>query len=223
MASSDHDWMRGAMLCCPGVIFCSSKQSLKLYEPPIDKQHKYEQNLKRIMRQSLVDVGLSIARPSVLFEWLYTLRITLLQYCRCRWPGDATNEVIILSHLTRNILISTQEILIFWENGLFNGSALQWRHNDGDGVSTHQPRDCLLNRLFRCRSNQTPKLRVTGLCEGNSPLTGRFGYKKISSEAWFDLQPKFPYRNHNFLNTFREILSHHVWYFPRSLSQWIHL
>ena len=30
---------------------------------------------------------------------------------------------------------------------------------------------------------------------------------------WFDLQPKFHYRNHNFLNTFREILSHHIWYF----------
>ena len=40
---------------------------------------------------------------------------------------------------------------------------------------------------------------------------------------WFDLQPKFHYWNHNFLNTFREILSHHIWYFPRSLSQWIHL
>ena len=40
---------------------------------------------------------------------------------------------------------------------------------------------------------------------------------------WFDLQPTFHYSNHNFLNTFREILSHHIWYFPRSLNQWIHL
>ena len=52
---------------CPGVTFCSPKQSLKLYEIPIDKQHKYEQNLKRIIRHSLIDVGLSIARPSELF------------------------------------------------------------------------------------------------------------------------------------------------------------
>ena len=51
LASSHHDRMRGAMLFCPGVIFCSSKQSLKLYESPIDKQHKHEQNLKNIMRQ----------------------------------------------------------------------------------------------------------------------------------------------------------------------------
>ena len=46
---------------------------------------------------------------------------------------------------------------------------LQWRHNGRDGVSNRQPRDCLLKRLFRCRSKKTSKLRVTGLCEGNSP------------------------------------------------------
>ena len=26
---------------------------------------------------------------------------------------------------------------------------LQWRHNERDGVSNHQPHDCLLNRLFK--------------------------------------------------------------------------
>ena len=46
--------------------------------------------------------------------------------------------------------------------------ALPWRHNERDGVSNHQPRDCLLNRLFRRRSKKTSKLRVTGLCGGNS-------------------------------------------------------
>ena len=46
---------------------------------------------------------------------------------------------------------------------------LHWRHNDHDGVSNHQPHDCLLNRLFRRRSKKTSKLRVTGLCVGNSP------------------------------------------------------
>ena len=44
-----------------------------------------------------------------------------------------------------------------------------WRHNDHDGVSNHQPHGCLLNRLFRRRSKKTSKLRVTGLCAGNSP------------------------------------------------------
>ena len=53
-------------------------------------------------------------------------------------------------------------------------SSLQWRHNGGDSVSNHQPHDCLLNRLFRSRSKKTSKLRVTGLCMGNSPGTGEF-------------------------------------------------
>ena len=46
-----------------------------------------------------------------------------------------------------------------------------WRHNGRDSVSNHQPHDCLLNRLFRRRSKKTSKLRVPGLCAGNSPGT----------------------------------------------------
>ena len=46
---------------------------------------------------------------------------------------------------------------------------LHWRHNDYDGVSNHHPNGCLLNRLFTPRSKKTSKLRVTGLCVGNSP------------------------------------------------------
>ena len=52
--------------------------------------------------------------------------------------------------------------------------SLQWRHNGHDSVSNHQPHNCLLNRSFRRRSKKTSKLRVTGLCEGNSPVTGEF-------------------------------------------------
>ena len=46
---------------------------------------------------------------------------------------------------------------------------LRWRQNGRDSVSNHQPQDCLFNRLFRRRSKKTSKLRVTGLCVGNSP------------------------------------------------------
>ena len=52
--------------------------------------------------------------------------------------------------------------------------SLRWRHNERDSVSKRQPHDCLLNRLFRRRSKKTSKIRVTGLCEGNSPGTGEF-------------------------------------------------
>ena len=51
---------------------------------------------------------------------------------------------------------------------------LQLRHNGPDSVSHHQPNDCLLNRLFKRRSKKSSKLRATGVCAGNSPLTGEF-------------------------------------------------
>ena len=46
---------------------------------------------------------------------------------------------------------------------------LQWRHTGREGISNHQPDNCLLNRLFRRRSKETSKLCVTGLYAGNSP------------------------------------------------------
>ena len=61
------------------------------------------------------------------------------------------------------------------------GKSLQWRHNERDGVSNPQPRDCLLNRLFRRRSKKTSKLHVTGLCAGNSPATGEFPAQMASN------------------------------------------
>ena len=59
--------------------------------------------------------------------------------------------------------------------------SLRWRHNGRDSVSNHQPYDCLLNRLFRRRWKKTPKLRVTGLCSGNSPGTGEFPAQMASN------------------------------------------
>ena len=58
---------------------------------------------------------------------------------------------------------------------------LQWRHNEHDGVSNHRPYDCLFNCFFRRRSTKTQKLRVTGLCEGNSPVTGEFPAQMASN------------------------------------------
>ena len=60
-------------------------------------------------------------------------------------------------------------------------SSLQWRHNGQDGISDHQPHNCLLNCLFRRRSKKTSKLRVTGLCAGNSPGTGEFPTQMASN------------------------------------------
>ena len=59
--------------------------------------------------------------------------------------------------------------LCWYDVSLYGCTSLHWRHNDHVGVSNHQPRGPLLNRLFRRRWKKTSKLRVTGLCAGNSP------------------------------------------------------
>ena len=58
---------------------------------------------------------------------------------------------------------------------------LQRRHNERDGVSNHRHLDCLFNRLFRYTSKNTSKLRVTGLCKGNLPVTGEFPAQRASN------------------------------------------
>ena len=63
---------------------------------------------------------------------------------------------------------------IRWYCTLHNRDTLLWRHDGRDGVSNHQPHEYLLNHLFRHRWQKTSKLRVTGLCEGNSPMAGKF-------------------------------------------------
>ena len=88
---------------------------------------------------------------------LWTCRYGSLQCLRhCRTAGDT--HMHITSH----------------------SSSLQWRHNERDSVSNHQPHDCLLKPLFRRRSKKTSKLRVTGLCVGNSPGTGEFSAQMVS-------------------------------------------
>ena len=75
------------------------------------------------------------------------------------------------------VLINITHILRYHFTSHYNA----WRHNDRNGVSNHQPHDCLLNNLFRGRSTKTSKLRVTGLCSGNSPVTGEFPAQKASN------------------------------------------
>ena len=59
--------------------------------------------------------------------------------------------------------------------------SLQWCHNGSDGVSNHQSHHCLINRSFRHSSKLISKLRVTGLCAGNSPVSGKFPAQMTNS------------------------------------------
>ena len=63
--------------------------------------------------------------------------------------------------------------------------SLLWRHNGGECVSNHQPHSCLHNRSFGRRTKKTWKLRVTGLCVGNSPKTGEFPAQIASNAEMF--------------------------------------
>ena len=60
-------------------------------------------------------------------------------------------------------------------------TSLRWQYNEHDSVSNHQPHDCLLNRLFGHRSKKISKLRVTGLCEGNSWVVGELPAQRASN------------------------------------------
>ena len=59
--------------------------------------------------------------------------------------------------------------------------ALKWHHDKRYDVSNHRRLDCSFNRLFRRRSRKISKLRVTGLCEGNSLVTGEFPAQRASN------------------------------------------
>ena len=92
-------------------------------------------------------------------------------------PGNWQPRFELFSYLNIwaiviDVLFSILEYQQLW--------SLQCRHNGRDGVWNHQPHDCLLNRLSRRRSKKTSKLRVTGLCAGNSPITGEFPAKRVS-------------------------------------------
>ena len=68
---------------------------------------------------------------------------------------------------------------------VFASIPLQWRHNGRDGVSNHQPHVCLFNRLFRHWRNNTSKLRVSDLCEGNSPMTTQSASNAENVSIWW--------------------------------------
>ena len=80
-----------------------------------------------------------------------------------------------------SVSVTTEYKSAPWINGHIVVMPLRRRHNGRDGVSDHQPRDCLLNNLFGRRSKKTSKLRVTGLCAGNSPGTGEFPAQMASN------------------------------------------
>ena len=113
-------------------------------------------------------------------------------------PEDVISDNCYQCNKHYHINLPATEVRTFWEYDANNKAvdalspyvtrtwtaialALLWRHNGPDGVSNHQPHDCLLNRSFRCRLKKISKLHFTGLCGGNSPVTGEFPAQMASN------------------------------------------
>ena len=76
-------------------------------------------------------------------------------------------------------------LLLIRPLGKFFNETLQLHHSERDGISDHKPHDCLLNLLFRCRWKKTSKLCFTGICGGNSTVTGEFPAQRASNTEIF--------------------------------------
>ena len=106
------------------------------------------------------------------------LILDVLQYVR-NWATAPLHRLRIKNLSAEHKIPFLSATVIYHDNVCW--APLQRLHNERDGVSDQQPHDCLLNRLFRRRSNKTSNLRVAGLCEGNSTVTGEFPAQRASN------------------------------------------
>ena len=108
-----------------------------------------------------------------------------LNHVRKRAPADRVmtkfRPVLVLSPAGVLINSLTPERCGNDSKSAISEHTLRWRHYWRVNVSNHQPCDCLFNRSFTRRSKKTSKLRVTGLCAGNSPVTGEFPAQMASN------------------------------------------
>ena len=120
--------------------------------------HCYFENFQSLAQDKLVASRVTNHVHNLVVKMLYPFMIrnsfSLFVWHKLKWP---TSSHYLAKHLT-----------------------LQRRHNERDGVSNHRRLDHLLNRLCRRRAKKTSQLRVTGLCEGNSPVAGEFAAQRAS-------------------------------------------
>ena len=114
-----------------------------------------------------------ITTYNMTFYALPHISMILIGWAICKLEINASIQIT-----TFNIWPRIMPILVTL---LHDMCSLRWRHNGRDGVSNHQLHYCLLKRLFWRRSKETSKLRVTGLCAGNSPGTGGFPAQRASN------------------------------------------
>ena len=73
---------------------------------------------------------------------------------------------------------------------------LQWRHNERDGISNHQPHDCLLSRLFRRIAKKTSNPSSLAFVRGIHRWPVNFPHKGPATRKMFPFDdvilPRFP-------------------------------
>ena len=139
------------------------------------------------------------AKRIMVSAWCLNVILTnLLHYITMSyvfWNFKCRGKSMILAMQPRNPSCLLTKLLYIFFSGeqstvvlpwcIHDPYPLQWCHNGRNGVSNYQPHDCLLNRLFSYRSKKTTKLRVTGLCVGNSPVN--------SPHKWPVTRKMFPF------------------------------
>ena len=127
------------------------------------------------------------SRSSLLLLMEDTVRqkpLSCVSHTRMSWNCFPTKVYYFHECLLTQFWLFTLNKCMYWHQTSrkpLPRSPLQLRHNGRDSASNHQPQDCLLNRLFGRRSKKTSKLRVIGLCAGNSPVTGEFPAQMASN------------------------------------------
>ena len=92
-----------------------------------------------------------------------------------RATGLCEGNSLVIGEFPAQRASDAENASIWWRH------QLHWRHDERNGVSNHRRLECLLNRLSRCRSKKTSNLRVTDLCDGNTPVTGGFPSQRASN------------------------------------------
>ena len=140
---------------------------------------------KTILRPSYLHNGISYTGKTTSLYWIgaqTSQRMWILGTIPSRYfPCNFSYFLMPQKRCSQNVwpLIEVHQVLISLNMWLC--ISLQWRHNERDGVSNHRCLHCLFNCWFWWRSKKTSKIRVTGLCAGNSPVTGEFPAQKISN------------------------------------------
>ena len=155
----------------------------------------------------------SLHKPSswCICEWYHSNRTQVLkQLMFCWYMNFVSLHRKIIQALTHSCtfpqpckLSNTKRMHLYDKAANSNLVPMQLFYNNYNdvimGVLNHRRPDCLLNRLFKRRSKKASKLRIPGLCEGNSQVTGEIPTQRPVNPKNISIS----WRHHEFASWFR--------------------